>query len=251
MNVSSAPTSGTSDTSYPSNVFGRRRSRPLTNRKRRLIAEDLPCLLVDLSSPPPKDLSNLFGSSVTSYRLEIGFGGGEHLSAQALAHRDVGFFGVEPFIDGISKLLSDIREHELTNIRIFDDDATLFLDWLPDDCLSRIDLLYPDPWHKRRHWKRRLVSELNLEKFARVLLPNGIFRFASDIEDYVNWTLRHFGCSERFDWTASSSRDWREAWADWHPTRYEMKAKRAGRIPCYLEFIYSSSPHGHVSGADR
>ena len=232
--------------------FGRNKARPLSPSKQRLMDEDLPHLNLDVCCPPPDNLSDLFSSSVSSFHLEIGFGSGEHLLASATNNPHIGYFGVEPFIDGIPKLLRGIRESNLSNIRIFDDDAILFLDWLPPACLSRIDLLYPDPWHKRRHSKRRFVNPDNIERFGRVLLLGGELRIVSDIADYINWTLRHLSHNEQFEWTARYPSGWREPWDDWHSTRYEQKAIREGRTPCYLNFILqSSSSQGHESGADK
>ena len=121
-------------------------------------------------------------------------------------------------------------------MRLYDDDATQVLDWLPDHSLDQIDLLYPDPWPKRRNWKRRFVSQKNLSRFARVLKRDGLFRFASDIDTYVNWTLQHIERHGEFEWMATSADDWRLPWAGWQRTRYESKAIREGRTPCYLRF---------------
>src|SRR5690606_35318145 len=122
-------------------------------------------------------------------RLEIGFGGGEHLHHRAGRMPHAGFIGVEPFVNGMAKLRARLAAEPRPNIRVYGDDATRLLDWLPDASVAGIDLLYPDPWPKKRHWKRRFVSAANLDRFARVLRPGGAFRFASDIDGYVNWTL--------------------------------------------------------------
>ena len=151
------------------------------------------------------------------------------------------FIGVEPFINGLAKMLGKIEDDALTNVRLYNDDATQLLDWLPDACLDRIDLLYPDPWPKRRHWKRRFVNRANLDRFWRVLKPGGRFRFASDIDTYVNWTLLRVSEQGKFAWTATSSKDWNTPWQGWLRTRYEAKAVREGRTPCYLVFEKSPS----------
>src|SRR5690606_35722330 len=148
----------------------------------------------------------------------------------------VGFIGVEPFVNGMARLLSAIDGAVPGNLRLFDDDATQLLDWLPTASIDGIDLLYPDPWPKRRHWKRRFVSVANLDRFARVLRPGGRFRFASDIDSYVNWTLLHCRDHGGFEWQARTATDWREPFAGWPGTRYEAKALREGRQPAYLEF---------------
>jgi len=125
----------------------------------------------------------------------------------------------------------------VSNIRVYNDDATQLLDWLPDACLDQIDLLYPDPWPKTRHWKRRFVSAVNLDRFHRVLKPGGRFCFASDIDTYVNWTLQHCHAHGGFDWTAQNASDWLTPYAGWPGTRYENKARREGRSSAYLTFI--------------
>lgn len=216
--------------------YGRRKGPPLGGRKQRLTDELLPRLLVDLAKPTPDHLETLFPDTVSSVNLEIGFGGGEHLAHQAEMHRDVGFVGVEPFINGMAKMLGEIDNRALSNVRLFNDDATLLLDWLPDASLDRIDLLYPDPWPKKRHWKRRFVSQANLTRFQRVLKPGGLFRFASDIDTYINWTLQHVRNHGGFEWQAERADDWRQPWDGWIRTRYEAKAIREGRAPCYLVF---------------
>jgi len=216
--------------------FGRRKGPPLQGRKRRVIDELLPLLLIDLSRPAPESLADLFPQPIDTIFLEIGFGGGEHLAGQAVANPETGFIGVEPFINGMAKMLAKIEDDGLANVRFFDDDATRLLDWLPENSLSRIDLLYPDPWPKKRHWKRRFVSQINLDRFARVLKPGCLFRFASDIDTYVNWTLNHVEQHGKFSWLAETADDWREPWDGWSRTRYEAKAVREGRTPCYLRF---------------
>lgn len=216
--------------------FGRRKGQQLRGRGQRLMDDLLPDLLLDPQSPRPADLDAVFGRSNAPTGLEIGFGGGEHLANQAVQHRDMNFIGVEPFINGLAKMLGKIEDDALSNVRLYNDDATQLLDWLPDACLDRVDLLYPDPWPKRRHWKRRFVNQANLDRFWRVLKPGGRFRFASDIDTYVNWTLLRVKEQGKFAWTATSSKDWNTPWPEWLRTRYEAKAVREGRPPCYLVF---------------
>ncbi len=143
--------------------------------------------------------------SSAEFRLEIGCGGGEHLAGEALANPAVGFFGVEPFVNGLAQILARIEENGLTNVRLFDEDAARLLDWLPAASLSRVELLFPDPWPKRRHAKRRFVNRANLDRIARTLAPGGEFRFASDAPAYVNWTLRHCLDHPALRWMASLS----------------------------------------------
>lgn len=216
--------------------FGRRKGKPLRERQAEGMATLLPALKLDLETPAPQDLAALFPVSITQRRLEIGFGGGEHLIHRAQENPQTGFIGVEPFVNSMAKLLSRVDELDLKNIRVYDDDATLVLDWLPEASLDRIDLLYPDPWPKRKHWKRRFVSQVNLERFHRVLKPGGLFCFASDIDTYVNWTLIHCRDHCGFQWQAEQSSDWLTPFAGWPGTRYENKARREGRSSAYLTF---------------
>jgi tRNA (guanine-N7-)-methyltransferase len=216
--------------------FGRRRGKTLRPRQATALEEVLQSLRLDLSRPAPPDLTTLFTAPVTAVRLEIGFGGGEHLLAEASAAEATGFIGVEPFVNGMAKLAMALAERPLANIRLHDDDATVLLDWLPPASLAGIDLLYPDPWPKKRHWKRRFVSRVNLDRMARVLRPGGIFRFASDIDTYVDWTLLHCRAHPAFEWQASSADDWRRPYEGWPGTRYEAKALREGRVQAYLTF---------------
>ena len=216
--------------------YGRRKGNALRGRKQKLMDELLPKLIIDPMSSRIDDLATLFPRPVNALHLEIGFGGGEHLTNQADLNRDVGFIGVEPFINGMAKMLGTIEDHQLENVRLYDDDASQLLDWLPDNCLDRIDLLYPDPWPKKRHWKRRFISQNNLDRFVRVLKPGGRFRFASDIDTYINWTLQHIDAQRQLNWLAQTASDWQSPWDGWTRTRYEAKAIREGRPPAYLQF---------------
>ncbi len=195
----------------------------------------LPRLALDLSKPAPADLRALFDGA-QSVRVESGFGGGEHLIAQAQADPDTGFIGIEPFVNGMAKALAAIDERGLSNIRLHHGDATEILGWLPEKSVARFDLLYPDPWPKRRHWKRRFVQDDSVAKIARLIEAGGEFRFASDIPHYVEWTLLRVLRSGLFDWTAERADDWRNPWPGFVRTRYEAKAVREGRTPCYLIF---------------
>lgn len=217
--------------------YGRRKGKPLRGQQVNTIENLLPLLKLDLGVAAPQNLATLFPADVKDIRLEIGFGGGEHLVHRAAENPATGFIGVEPFVNSMAKLLKSVQEKELMNIRLYDDDATQVLDWLPDACIDHIDLLYPDPWTKKKHWKRRFVSQVNLARFHRVLKPGGKFCFASDIDTYINWTLQH--CAEHggFRWTAETAADWNTPYAGWPGTRYENKAKREGRSSAYLTFI--------------
>lgn len=216
--------------------FGRRRGKTLRAAQAGLMADLLPRLLVDVEQPAPADIAGLFPHGPRRLRLEIGFGGGEHLLHEAAREPHAGFIGVEPFVNGMAKAVSAIGRGGIGNVRLFDDDAAILLDWLPAGVFDRVDLLYPDPWPKIRHWKRRFVSDDNLDRIARVLKPGGEFRFASDIDTYVDWTLQHIRRRTDLVWTAEHADDWRLPWADWPGTRYEAKAIREGRPPAYLIF---------------
>lgn len=216
--------------------FGRRKGHPLKPRQAALFDALLPRLAVDLTKPAPADLRTLFATPVDDLRLEIGFGGAEHLIAQAQAHPRTGFIGTDAFVNAVAKALAAVDEHKLANIRFYFGDASELLDWLPNAALSRIDLLYPDPWPKRRHWKRRFIQDDNLRRLARLLKKGGDLRFATDIADYATHALARVTRSPDFVWTAECADEWRNPWPDFAGTRYEAKAKREGRLPTYFIF---------------
>ena len=217
--------------------FGRRRGKQLRSHQASSLGSVLERLRLDLASPAPADLKTLFEADVDGVRLEIGFGGGEHLRHETARFPGTGFIGVEPFVNGMAKMTMVLAAGPRANLRLHDDDATQVLDWLPDASLSGIDLFYPDPWPKKRHWKRRFVNEANLDRFARVLKPGALFRFASDIDTYVNWTLAHCRAHPAFEWQVEGPQDWHTPYEAWPGTRYEAKALREGRTPAYLTFV--------------
>jgi tRNA (guanine-N7-)-methyltransferase len=217
--------------------YGRRRGKTLRPLQAEALEKGLSRYLIDLSVPSPPDLRKLFAVGVDGIRLEIGFGGGEHLFNDAATHPTTGLIGVEPFVNGMAKMMMALAKEPLANVRVFDNDATQLLDWLPEASLDGLALLYPDPWPKKKHWKRRFVNRANLDRFARVLKSGGTFRFASDIDTYVNWTLLRCGAHPAFDWQARSADDWRQPYPDWPGTRYEAKAQRELRQPAYLTFV--------------
>lgn len=219
-----------------SHLYGRRYGHKLRPRQAGLMENLLPKIAVNLPKEGEIDLGVLFPMTKGEIWLEIGFGGGEHLFWQAERNQDVGIIGGEPYMNGVASLLSEIDDHDTSNIRIYPDDMRDVLDCLPDASIARAFLLFPDPWPKARHHKRRFVSNENLDRLARVLKPGGELRFASDIPNYVFWTLRHLRQHEAFDWVVSGPDDWRERSADWPETRYERKAIKAGRKPAYLRF---------------
>ena len=185
----------------------------------KLIRDLLPRLRVD-----PSGEFAAFRERHADLRLEIGFGGGEHLAAQARAHPQTGFIGCEPFVNGMAKLLAVVDAEGLENIRLWDEDATGLLPCLPRFAFGRVSILYPDPWPKRRQRKRRIVSDETLAVLARVMRPGAELRFATDIDDYAGWVLARALRSPDFAWTARRAEDWRKPWADWPGTRYEAKA---------------------------
>jgi tRNA (guanine-N7-)-methyltransferase len=216
--------------------FGRRKGHKLRSHQAELIADLLPRLSLDITTADPDTLGELFDSPVGDIRLEIGFGGGEHLIAEAIAHPDIGFIGCEPYVNGMAKILAQIEARAIRNIRLFAGDAAELLAWARPGSLIRIDLIHPDPWPKRRHWKRRFVQDATIGAMARILKPGGEFRFVSDIDDYCAWTLAHLIRAPQFRWTAERADDWRLPWPDYTMTRYGRKAEREGRRAAYLRF---------------
>jgi tRNA (guanine-N7-)-methyltransferase len=216
--------------------FGRRKGHRLRPHQADLMADLLPRLAVTLDQPPQENLAEMFPHRPEAVCLEIGFGGGENLMAQATVSPSIGFVGCEPFVNGMAKILAWIEAAGVDNVRLYAGDAVDLLAWLPDASIAKVDLLYPDPWPKRRHWKRRFVQDRTVAMLARVLRPGGLFRFATDIPDYAAWTLERLLRAPDFAWTAERADDWRGPWAGFQGTRYEAKAKREGRVPCYLEF---------------
>jgi tRNA (guanine-N7-)-methyltransferase len=225
----------------PRSFFGRRKGHKLRLHQADLIEHLLPRLALDISGPSPSGLADLFDPPAGEARLEIGFGGGEHLIAEARAFSNTGFIGCEPYVNGMAKILAQIEACNIGNIRLFAGDAAELLAWAPPNSLARIDLIHPDPWPKRRHWKRRFVQDTTVAAMARVLKPGGEFRFVSDIDDYCAWTLAHLARSPDFTWTAERAADWRQPWADYTMTRYGRKAEREGRQAAYLRFRKTSS----------
>ncbi|MBO6604305.1 MAG: tRNA (guanosine(46)-N7)-methyltransferase TrmB [Roseicyclus sp.] len=221
------------------NFYGRRKGQHLKSSQARYLTEDLAALSpgpVDWETNPerrPLDLGALFGGR--EVWLEVGFGGGEHMVHQAAANPDVGIIGCEPYINGVAMLLGKIRAAGVENLKVHPGDARDLFDVLEDGAVSKAFLLYPDPWPKTRHHRRRFVTAEHLAPLARVLKRGAEFRVATDIPDYVRQTLLEVP-KAGFDWLAEGPRDWRTPWEDWIATRYEQKALRAGRVPHYLSF---------------
>ncbi|WP_240539977.1 tRNA (guanine(46)-N(7))-methyltransferase TrmB [Salinarimonas soli] len=214
--------------------FGRRKGKALRPGQGDLVATLLPRLR--LPADGAIDPAALFPGPVSGLTLEIGFGGGEHLAARARENPGRGYIGCEPFINGMAKMLGAVERERLSNVRLWDEDAAALLPRIAPASLDEIYLLYADPWPKRRQRKRRFVSPATVEGFARLLKPGGRFRFASDIDDYVGWTLARVLPNPAFRWTAARADDWRLPYPGWPGTRYEAKALREGRRPSYLTF---------------
>jgi len=229
MTEAASPTTG--------RVYGRRRGRPLRQGRRVLTESLLPRIAIPLPEEGALDPRTLFPTPPASVWLEIGFGAGEHLAAQAEAHREVGFIGCEVFENGIARLLADIAHSGLGNIRIFADDARLLLDRLAPASIGRVFILFPDPWPKERHHKRRLVARATLDRLAIVMQPGAELRLATDDPGYLAWMLEHATVHPDFAWAARRPADRRERAPDWPATRYEEKARTAGRPPAFLRFI--------------
>lgn len=228
-------------------LYGRRQGRPLRVERRRLMAELLPRVRLDLSAVAPGTLDprSLFSDPLYAAApiappdevwLEVGFGGGEHLCAQAAAHPRVGVIGCEPFINGVASALQHIDTGRLENVRLYPDDARTVIDALAPASLARVYVLFPDPWPKARHAKRRFISDANLDALARVCVPGARLTVASDDMGYIRWALARMLAHPDWDWTAGRAADWRVRPADQPPTRYEEKARAKGLSPVFLVF---------------
>jgi tRNA (guanine-N7-)-methyltransferase len=215
--------------------FGRRRGRRLRPTKQELMDTLLQELSITLPQQTCLEPATLFPEA-KEYWLEIGFGGGEHLAHQAERYPHAAIIGCEPYIHGIAWLLSHVKERALHNVRVFTDDARLLLDALPDHSLDKVFILYPDPWPKKRHHRRRLVSNQTLDALARVLKPGAELRLATDDADYCTWMLEHLQAHAAFESQAKQDDDRLIPWEDWVSTRYEQKALEAGRRPNYLTY---------------
>lgn len=228
------------------NFYGRIKGKTLRPTQKTHLQQDLDALRLhgvsEAENPTrkPVDPAAFFGDSRPLW-LEIGFGGGEHLVHQCTQNPRTGFIGCEPFINGVAMLLGKLRRHQVTNLRLHPWDVRELFDVLPDACIDRAFLLYPDPWPKARHHRRRFVTPDHLDPLARVLRPGAIFRVATDIPDYVRQTLEEVPPAG-FDCLSPTPEDWSIPWDDWYSTRYEQKALREGRSPHYLTFQRNAEP---------
>ncbi len=216
-------------------IYGRRQSHRIRPARKRLLEERLPELQIripeDGSPIPPGEVKS---TTCSQHWLEVGFGGGEHLAAQAAANPDVLLIGCEPYVNGVARLLS--LTEDMDNVRVVIDDARLLLKALPEASLGRAFVLFPDPWPKARHHKRRIVNPETIADMARLLKVGGELRLATDIMSYVRPMLFQTLADGRFDWLAERPADWRARPKDWPATRYEEKARKSGRTPVFLRF---------------
>lgn len=216
-------------------LFGRRKGHELTPRRQALIDDMLPAILPMISEDGVVDLQGPVAGQDRLW-LEVGFGGGEHLAWQAAHHPDVTILGAEPFINGVASLLAHAQDQQLSNIRVLDNDVRPLLDALPDGSLERIMVLFPDPWPKARHNRRRIINTLTVERFVALLADGGELRLATDIMDYARWMMTAVWPHHDLVWTARRPGDWQTRPDDWPGTRYETKAGKAGRTPVFLTF---------------
>lgn len=216
-------------------IWGRKQSRPLKTYQKSLLEQLLPLLQIKMTSEMNLDLATLFHTPKQDYHLEIGFGGGEHLATRADESPEIGFLGCEPFINGVASLLKHIDTNSIGNIRIIMDDARLLLKLLPDQSLSRIYVLFPDPWHKKRHHKRRIISNETIEDLSRVLKNRGELYMATDIIEYAMWMQETLKPRQELILDMGQRQSLTERPTDWpHPTKYEMKGVREGRQATYM-----------------
>lgn len=219
------------------NLHGRRRGRPLRGERQRLLQDLLPNVGIDV--PPPGgalDPAALFAPRPAALWLEIGFGSGEHLAWQAERNPTVGFLGAEHFVNGVAAFLRQVQERDLENVRVLQGDARALLDVLPAACLQRVFVLFPDPWPKARHHKRRIIQRASLTRLATLMSDGAELRVATDDPSYQRWILEHAASDPAFAWLAEAPQDWRRRPDDWPPTRYERKALAEGRRPAFFRF---------------
>lgn len=220
-------------------TFGRRRARKPTNRQQMLVRNVLPRCQVNTLGPNSSEIKAAFDDENTQVWLEIGFGGGEHLIWQAIKNPQVEIIGCDPFIDGTIKVLDFIEGHNNKNIRLYNDDVRQLLRFFPQQYLSRVFVLFPDPWPKKKHNKRRLLNIATLKLISSAMRPGAELRIATDVNDYARAILIAIRDVKCLFWTAIRSDDWRMRPSDWPETRYERKAKKAGRNCYYFSFVKS------------
>lgn len=216
--------------------YGRRHGRKLRPARQALLEDALPAVRVALPAAGGRLApETLFETAPDELWMEIGFGTGEHLAELAARNPGIGFIGSEPFINGVAAMLAKIEQRQLTNVRLFDDDVRLLTPHLPDACLSRLYILFADPWPKKRHRRRRITVRENLAEFARLLADGGRLMLASDQHDFAAWSLANALGLAKFEWTARRPGDWLRAPEGWVPTRYQLKARKKGLHPVFLD----------------
>jgi tRNA (guanine-N7-)-methyltransferase len=216
-------------------IWGRKQNRPLKEYQKNLLETLLPQLQISLKPETKVDPTIIFPLSKEDYHLEIGFGGGEHLAARALQAPEIGFIGCEPFVNGVASLVKHIDAHTIENVCIVIDDARLLLAALPDQCVSRIYILFPDPWHKKRHNKRRIISSETISDLSRVLKSGGSLYLATDIIDYADWMQKTLKPRGEFTLEMNGRDTLTDRPTDWpSPTKYEQKGTKAGRNSSYM-----------------
>ncbi len=218
----------------PLRSFGRIKSRPIKARQAALFDTLMPRIAVPDPAKGPIDPAALMPEATEAW-LEIGFGGGEHLAHQASQHPQALMIGCEPFLNGVASALRHVEEGGLENVRLHADDARAVMSALPDASLDRVMILFPDPWHKARHNKRRLIQPESAAEIARLLKPGGRLRFVTDWKDYADWSLERLSQTPGLEWQAEAADDWRLAPEDHVVTRYEEK-KLGDTAPIFLEF---------------
>jgi tRNA (guanine-N7-)-methyltransferase len=218
----------------PLRSFGRIKSRPIKPRQAALFDTLMPTVRLPVPAEGEVDVAALMPGAAEVW-LEIGFGGGEHLAAQAARHPQALMIGCEPFLNGVASALRHIDERGLKNVRLHDDDARAVVAALPDASLDRVMILFPDPWHKARHNKRRLIQPVFAAELARVLKPGGRLRFVTDWKDYAGWALERLIATPGLVWLADEKADWTVAPPDHVVTRYEEK-RLGDTDPIFLEF---------------
>jgi tRNA (guanine-N7-)-methyltransferase len=220
-----------------SRIYGRRHGKSLKKASAERFETYFPRYSIEVDEKGLLDPTVLFDHDPKSVWLEIGFGKGEHLIAQAKQNPDIGFIGCEPFVNGVSGLIDQLVKEDVHNIRIFMDDARLLMDALPVNSISRAFILFPDPWRKKRHYKRRVVSPGNVDVLSNLLKPGSELRIGTDHHDYCRWILARMLENEHFEWISERPSDWHIRPADWPATRYELKALKEGRKSAYLTFV--------------
>lgn len=221
-----------------SRVYGRRQGKELSAARQARLDRLMPELEILLPAPASVTApESYFDRQMKDHWLEIGFGKGEHLAAQAGAHPHIGMIGSEPFLNGVSGLVDLVDQQKLSNVRLFMDDARLLMDSLPDQSIGRAFILFPDPWPKARHHKRRIVSVGNIAVLSRILKDGAELRIGTDHMEYCRWIMAHMLQSPDFIWLSDGPEMWRSRPGDWPPSRYEIKSREQGRKSSYLRFV--------------